>query len=118
MERHKKIELKNLRCGFEKYRKDPRLMALHRKNSLYKRVKESLSKEPLVNPLIVYQADPPYYADIPVYDVRIGNNRYLAMLELDNYYLGDEIDCIITDDNSPANLKRLQAKYKNWKGEK
>lgn len=83
---------------------------MHRKNDLYKRVKESLSKDPLLNPLIVYQIEPPYY------DVRIGNNRYLAMLELANYNDETEIDCVITDDNSPANLKRLQAKYKIWKG--
>ncbi len=110
MEKRAKIKLVDLRCGFKKYRLDPRLMAQHRKNDLYKKVKKSLAKEPLLNPLIVYKDNPHYY------DVRIGNNRYLAMLELDNYYLDSEIDCIITDDNSPANLKRLQKKYKVWKG--
>lgn len=109
MEKRAKIRLVDLRCGFEHYRRDPRLMAAHRKNRLYKRIKKSLAKEPLLNPLIVYQTDPLYY------DVSIGNSRYLAMLDLDNYYLETEIDCIITDDNSPANLKKLQAQYKIWK---
>ena len=96
------IEIEKLRFSFPKYNADPdRYLALHRKCDFYKEVLASIKKEGMRNPLLVIDLKNGFY------EVKIGNNRLIASLEL-NY---KKIPCIILPNSHQQTWKEYKQKY-------
>lgn len=71
------IPFGELQCGFVQYGRNPDLIVVHRQSSFYIKVRDSLGRDGLQNPLIVSPKDAS-----GKHSVRVGNNRFLAMEEL------------------------------------
>lgn len=107
-----RVPISKLQTSFEKYRRFPHLLENHRQSDFYKKVKESVEKDGLLNPLILTRDKINH-----IYDVKIGNNRLFALQEIvpKEKHSTFKVKCILPL-NPDVDYKKLRDElYKEWK---